>query len=188
MRVGVFVPARPLPRPVGLIWGAWTLLIAAGFIADAAGLRLNTTASMPLGLWRITPANRSLHAGDIVLLCPPDVAVFREAAARGYIPRGRCAGGFAPLIKPVAAIAGDVVSVGADGVAVNGAPITGTAPLDRDSAGRPLQPLLPGRYAVATGEVWLVSAHIARSWDSRYFGAAATANILGLARPVWVLR
>ncbi len=188
MWVGVFVSARPLPRSVGLIWVAWALLTAVVFIADAAGLRLNTTVSMPLGLWRITPAGRSLHAGDIVMLCPPDVAVFREAVVRGYIPRGRCAGGFAPLIKPVAAIAGDVVSVGADGVAVNGAPIAGTAPLDRDTAGRPLQPLLPGRYAVATGEVWLVSGHIARSWDSRYFGAVATANILGLARPVWVLR
>lgn len=169
-----------------LVWGAFALIAAAGWGAHAAGFRVNTTPSMPLGLWQVEAPHRAPHAGDIVLVCPPDGPVFREAAARGYLPRGSCPGGFEPLIKPVAAVAGDVVTLTAEGVTVNGAPIPATAPLATDTIGRPLRPMASGRYPVAERQVWLVSAHTPRSWDSRYFGALPAANILGVARPVLV--
>ncbi len=51
----------------------------------------------------------AIARGDIVSICPPDTAVFRAARARGYVPYGRCPGGYEPLLKPVAAIAGDIV-------------------------------------------------------------------------------
>jgi type IV secretory pathway protease TraF len=37
------------------------------------------------------------------------------------------------------------------------------------------------------GQVWLLSGHDPRSFDSRYFGAIPTANVRGVARPLWVL-
>lgn len=177
-----------LPRSVRLLWGAWALIAAAGFALHQAGFRVNTTPSMPLGLWRIQALQAALHSGDVVLACPPDQAVFREAAARGYLPPGSCPSGLEPLLKPVAAVEGDVVAVTADGLAVNGAPLPGTASLAADTAGRPLRPLSPGRYTVSEGHVWLVSAHSPRSWDSRYFGAVPAANIQGVVRPAWVWR
>jgi len=84
---------------------------------------------------------------------PPDLSFtswidrqINEAAERGYIPAGACPGGHEPLVKPVAAVAGDRVTVTALGIAVNGEPIAQSAPLDEDSAGRPLRPVPAGAY------------------------------------------
>ena len=85
-------------------------------------------------------------------------------------------------------MAGDRVTVTALGIAVNEEPIAQSAPLDEDSAGRPLRPVPAGAYSVPAGEVWLLSGHDPRSFDSRYFGAVPTANIQGIARPVWVIQ
>jgi type IV secretory pathway protease TraF len=71
---------------------------------------------------------------------------------------------------------------------VNGEPVADTAQLDEDSDGRPLRPIPAGVYSVPAGAVWLLSGHDPRSFDSRYFGAVPTANIQGIARPVWVIQ
>ena len=154
--------------------------------ADVAGLRINRTPSMPRGLWRVVAVHRQPRDGDIVTICPPDTALTRLGAARGYLPPGPCPGGYEPLVKPIAATMGDCVVVSADGVSVNGRTLPGTAPLAHDSAGRPLPPFPPGIYQVRPGDLWLLSDHDPRSFDSRYFGPALAANVLGVARPVWV--
>ncbi len=89
---------------------------------------------------------------------------------------GSCAGGVQRVLKPVAAVAGDVVV--SDGVAVNGHRSRGVCPRDVDSAGRALPHPARGRYLVAPGELWLVSRRVANSWDSRYLGPD-----LGVAGP-----
>jgi conjugative transfer signal peptidase TraF len=157
-------------------------------LAGAAGLRVNASASMPWGLWRVAATEAPFERGEIVSVCPPDGAAIREAARRGYLPAGPCPGGYEPLVKPVAAIAGDLVKITAAGVAVNGEPMADTAQLGEDSAGRPLQPIPAGTYRVPAGAVWLLSGHDPRSFDSRYFGAVPAANIQGIARPVWVIQ
>jgi conjugative transfer signal peptidase TraF len=166
---------------------AATLMIGM-VLAGAAGLRVNTTASMPRGLWRVEATEAQVERGAIVSVCPPDGAAIREAARRGYLPAGPCPGSHEPLVKPVAAIAGDLVTISAAGVAVNGEPMADTAPLGEDSAGRPLRPIPAGTYRVPAGAVWLLSGHDPRSFDSRYFGAVPAANIQGVARPVWVIQ
>jgi conjugative transfer signal peptidase TraF len=155
--------------------------------ANAAGLRFNETPSMPLGLWRVAGAHAPVRRGDIVAVCPPETDAVRVAAERGYIPTGHCAGGYKPLLKPVAATGGDVVAISAAGVAVNGQEVPATAQLALDSAGRPLKPVSVGSYRVAPGEIWLLSGYDPRSFDSRYFGPVPVANVQGIARPVWVL-
>lgn len=155
-------------------------------VGEAAGLRVNATASMPRGLWQVR-AGAPVRRGDIVAICPPDRADIREAAGRGYIPPGRCPGGCEPLIKPVAALGGDVVTVTAGGIIVNGDPVANTRPLTRDEAGRTLHPFPAGTYRVPHRELWLLAGHDPRSFDSRYFGAAPRANVIGVARPLWVL-
>jgi conjugative transfer signal peptidase TraF len=157
-------------------------------LAGVAGLRVNATASMPRGIWRVEAPGPQVERGEIVSVCLPESAAIREAARRGYIPVGACPGGYEPLVKPVAAIAGDLVSVTAHGIAVNGEPVADTAQLDEDSDGRPLRPIPAGVYSVPAGAVWLLSGHDPRSFDSRYFGAVPTANIQGIARPVWVIQ
>src|SRR2546425_13272338 len=67
-----------------LVWwlGSPVALLAAGWLA---GLRLNLTGSLPVGLYL---ASRAVPArGAIVLAClPPRVAAF--ARDRGEVPRG----------------------------------------------------------------------------------------------------
>jgi len=157
-------------------------------VARAAGLRVNTTPSMPIGLWMVTAASPSPSRGDIVAVCLPDNDPAREAFRRGYIGAGSCPGSAEPLVKPVAAIGGDMVAVSAAGIAVNGTPISNTASLSRDEAGRPLQRVPAGLYRVPSGELWLLSGHDPRSFDSRYFGAVPIAGVRGIASPIWVLQ
>lgn len=151
--------------------------------AYAAGYRVNTTASMPLGLWRVLPA-KTIARGDVVWVCPPENSIFREARRFGFVPAGFCKGDFNPLLKPVAAIAGDEVRVRDNGIYVNGELLPNSAPAVRDAMGRRL-PRVPRRdFVVKPGQVWLISTYNPASFDSRYFGPLDTSLIVGHAEPV----
>ena len=180
-------PARRLRRRAALaVCAAGALLMGTLLTAWGVGLRVNDTASMPQGLWQVGAVNAPLRRGEIVAVCPPETPPIREAAARGYLPAGNCSGGYEPLVKPVAAVAGDLVTVRPQGIAVDGEPVEHTTQLVQDSVGRPLRPVPAGTYPVLPGQIWLLSGHDPRSFDSRYFGPVPTANVRGVARPVWV--
>ena len=150
--------------------------------AELAGLRYNSTPSVPLGLYR--EADRPAGRGSLVFFCL-DEARARFALGRGYVKPGRdCPGGTSPLLKSIAAIPGDHVVVEAGGVTVNGNPARNSAPRPRDSAGRPLAAADGGE--VPPGTVWILSEHSPASYDSRYFGAVPVDQILAAAAPVVV--
>jgi conjugative transfer signal peptidase TraF len=163
-----------------------TLCVAAGmlgvFFAAGwfGGLRINTTPSEPLGLWRIIPLTRSVLPGETVFVCPPDNAAMREARQRGYLRPGLCTGGFGPLIKTVIAVSGQRVDV-TDHIAVEGVPIPGSRIIGADGQGRSLRHDRSGM--VPPGQVYLHSDFIG-SWDSRYFGPVPVSGVLGLAQEV----
>ena len=157
--------------------GMFGVLFAAGW---SGGLRINTTPSEPLGLWRIVPLTRSVLPGDTVFVCPPDNAAMREARQRGYLRPGLCPGGFGPLIKTVIAVAGQRVDV-TDRVAIDGVPIPRSRIIERDAQGRSLRHNQSGM--VPPGQVYLHSGFIG-SWDSRYFGPVPVSGVLGLAQEV----
>lgn len=177
------IAGRPL-----VACAAGATLLTALEMAYAAGLRINTTPSMPGGLWMNASARTVPKRDDIVTVCLPDGAAFRQAMHRGYIEAGSCPDGAEPLVKPVAAVSGDLVTVSANGISVNAMPIANSAPLARDEAGRVLYAVPTGSYRVAPDEVWLLSDRDPRSFDSRYFGAVPVGNVLGVAHPLWVLR
>lgn len=163
-----------------------TLFVAAGLLivffaaGRIGGLRINTTPSEPLGLWRIIPLTRSARSGETVFVCPPDNAAMREARQRGYLRTGLCPGGFGPLIKTVIAVAGQRVDV-TDRIAIDGVPIPRSRIIEKDGQGRPLRQDQSGE--VQPGEVYLHSDFIG-SWDSRYFGPVPVSGVLGLAQEV----
>ena len=136
---------------------------------------------MPVGLWRLRPVGESLQRGQIVSICPPDRAVVRDARWRGYIGSGGCPGGYEPLLKPIAAIPGDVVTVDANGIAVNGRSLANSAALTLDGRERAIQSLGHGTYTVSPGELWLISTFHPASFDSRYFGPVSGALVQGIA-------
>jgi conjugative transfer signal peptidase TraF len=154
-------------------------------VAHGAGLRVNTTSSVPIGLWEIAAGRMRPARGDVVAVCLPAEPA-RQAEERNYVAAGDCPDGVEPLVKPVAAIGGDLVVVSTGGITVNGVSVANTVPLTQDEAGRALRSVMPGSYRVAPAELWLASGHNPRSFDSRYFGAVPIANVLGVARPLWV--
>jgi conjugative transfer signal peptidase TraF len=171
-----------------MLCAAGATVLTALATAYQAGLRVNSTPSMPIGLWAIGAARTVLTRGDVVTVCLPDGAALRQAMQRGYIATGTCPYKAEPLVKPIAAVSGDLVTVSAHGISVNAAPIANTAPLAQDEAGRTLHPVLQGTYRVASDEIWLLSGLDPRSFDSRYFGAVPVANVLGVAHPLWLVR
>lgn len=176
---------RRLGKRLGVYaFAAAALIGAAGAAAYYGGLRINTTESMPVGLW-IVAAGAVIERGQVVSVCPVPGTVMAMAKERGYVPSGVCPGHYEPLIKPVAAIAGDVVTVTTEGVAVNGVVVPNTRQALADGAGRPMPRITPGEYPVASGTVWILSSYNAASFDSRYFGPLPVTNIEGVARPLF---
>lgn len=92
-------------------------LITAGLILTLTGLRINTSNSIPKGLYWIS-AEKNLK-NQYVIFCPKDTELFREALHRGFINKGFCPGGFGYLMKKVVALEGDFVSSTETGVFVN---------------------------------------------------------------------
>jgi conjugative transfer signal peptidase TraF len=162
-------------------------LLASGSLAYMLGLRINTSSSVPAGLWRETAIHRPLERGDIVAVCPGLSEAFRLAKARGYLGSGWCGEAHDEVIfKPIAAVPGDDVEVSSSAIVVNGTPLPHSARLEADSSGRPLPVLPSGLRVVGQGSVWLLSQSNAQSFDSRYFGAVETRQIRGLLEPVLV--
>jgi conjugative transfer signal peptidase TraF len=161
----------------------WCGLIAALALACLAAemimpphLRLvwNVSASAPLGLYRVTRQG-DVRRGDMVIARVP--AVFRQMAAdRDYIPAN------VPLVKRVAGISGDricaigrIITINRRSVAVR---------READSVGRPL-PRWRGCLSLRGGELLLLMARTPNSFDGRYFGASAAADVLGRATLLW---
>jgi conjugative transfer signal peptidase TraF len=161
-----------------------TGLIAVGVLAAAAaGVRLNVTPSVPVGLYYQSPAPQHPTRGSLVVVCldprEPQVAA---AIARGYLPVGDCPAGVAPLLKPVAGVPGDRIVVDAHGVTVNGALQPGSAPLSQDPQGRPLQPSTT-HYVIQPDQVLLLTKQPS-SFDGRYLGPVTAHSIRAEARPL----
>ena len=169
---------------LALVGGCFAALAALGG-GWAAGLRINTTASMPRGIWRVVPGE--VRRGDAVVLCLASTVAAEIGRQRGYLGPGACPDGAEPLVQPIVALAGDRVLVGPDGIGVNEQALPGTAQLTHDSAGRVLEAVAHGAFVVRPGEVWAVATHDPRSWDSRYWGAIPASAIVARAVPMWVL-
>ncbi|MDF3625951.1 S26 family signal peptidase [Brytella acorum] len=150
-------------------------IIATASLHVTPRLLWNETASVPVGLYRLRPGS-TLHVGDIAAIRLPA----REAmllATRGYLPLG------VPLLKPVAALPGQVVCRSRDAITIDGETI-GVA-LARDHRGR-LLPVWRGCHRLAADEVFVMNIAEPRSLDGRYFGPLPTASVIGRATPLWL--
>ena len=158
------------------------ILVGIFQLFGAVGLRINTSLSLPLGLY-ITTADTT---ASLVEFCPAEPFA-TLAIVRGYRDRGTCKDGAAPLMKPVVANSGDVVDVSERGISVNGKLLSNTGPLSKDTKGRRLESWPAGNYIVAPGTVWVASSYHPRSFDSRYFGPISIAAIRGRLRALLTL-
>jgi conjugative transfer signal peptidase TraF len=154
---------------------AAALACVPAFVPIRPALIWNATASTPVGLYRLRPAN-GLHVRELVAAMPPEpIASF--LAHGGFLPRG------VPLLKHIAALAGQIVCRAGDTVTVDGA-VIGKAH-DLDSRGRPL-PRWSSCRTLTRDEVFLMNPAVPDSLDGRYFGPLPASSIVGQAIPVWL--
>lgn len=134
----------------------------------------NTSASVPVGLYRIVPAGK-IEVTDLAVVMPPDeLAAFLDE--RGYLPRGL------PLIKRVLALSGTTVCRSGAEIVTYGTTYGQARALD--TRGRPL-PVWQGCRTLSDGEAFFMNWDSPDSFDSRYFGPLPVSAIVARAVPVW---
>jgi conjugation peptidase TraF. Serine peptidase. MEROPS family S26C len=147
----------------------------------AAGLRINTTKSIPVGLYKISV--KAPEKGDYVIFCPPEKPIFSLAHKRGYIGSGFCPGGYGEMMKQILAAKGDEVSYRNEGVYVNGRLLPFSKPLSVDPSGREL-PAVREVQRLDDTELLLMTDRSPASFDARYFGAIAKSQVISTILPV----
>ena len=158
--------------------------VAVPFVAGIVGVRINLTASVPVGLYFVS----SNPDSQFIEFCPPE-PFGSLSVERGYrAASSACPDGGEALLKPVVAREGNQVEVSSRGISVNGSLIPNTAAKTLNTEGRPLSPWPFGSYQVEPGTVWVASTYNRRSFDSRYFGAIRVVDIRHLLRPLWTGR
>lgn len=152
-----------------LILSAWGL-----------GYRINSTSSLPRGLYQLT--HLPIEKGAIVGACA-NHKVLSLALSRGYLSPGCCScDGSSPLMKRVAALSGDVIRITDEGVFVNGKLAPNSRPLQIDSNGHAM-PIAYGCYTLGSNQVLLLSDS-PKGFDGRYFGPVAKSDIFAVVKPV----
>jgi len=151
--IGVGYPGVT-PMPTKLIW--------------------NATASAPIGVYIIVPADR-IEVPELVAVMPP-APLAHFMVARGYVGRG------VPLLKRVAGLPGQRVCRTGRTITVDAIEM-GEA-LERDRMGRDL-PAWEGCRVIVLGELFLMNWDVLDSLDGRYFGPIPSSSVIGRAVPLW---
>lgn len=144
-----------------VLWASIAALFRSG------RLILNTTGSVPRGLWWVSGGR--IQRGDTVTV---PISAFRSTS---WVPeaywRKNSWGKPKAFLKRVAGFPGEVVEAAEYGlIRVAGKVVKNSAPLSADRAGRPLR-AFPLPVTLASDEVWLLSDS-PRGFDSRYLGPA----------------
>lgn len=137
------------------------------------GYCLNLTPSEPVGIYRV--AAGGAERGVLIWLKQPTGPA--AAVLHRYAPAN------IPLIKRVAAVAGDIVQVGTSGVHIDGTLWPDSAPLASDAEGHSFRAYPLGIYCIPAGQLWVMSEH-PRGIDSRYFGPVAQTSVISRLVPV----
>lgn len=164
----------------GAVMTTYFAVMASGLSAlfhPSPRLIWNASASVPVGLYRVQPAE-PFHIGELVVAMPPE-PLASYLADRGYLPEG------VPLLKHILALAGQNVCRTGDTITVDGATV-GQA-LASDWRGRNL-PVWQGCQALSAGSVFLMNLQSEHSLDGRYFGPLSTSVVIARAVPLWIRR
>ncbi|HEY9578496.1 MAG TPA: S26 family signal peptidase [Rhizorhapis sp.] len=149
------------------------LVLLSAVLPPAPRLVWNASASAPQGLYAVTPG-AWVEPGEMVIARVP-LRYRQLAAARRYLPMN------VPLVKRVAAYAGDRVCASGLGIFVNGRRVAERRVTDR--MGRPM-PMWEGCTVLRGRQLFLLMDHPA-SFDGRYFGPTEAADVIGKARLIW---
>jgi conjugative transfer signal peptidase TraF len=177
-------PIRRFSLSTGRKWRVWVGI--GGLIAPICALVAtihwpprpillwNATSSSPVGLYWLSSPDR-IKSGDHVAAWAPYWAR-TLGSKRRYIPLN------VPLVKRVAAVAGDEICVHGQTIFLNGAPAARRR--KEDALGRPM-PIWEGCERLGNGEYFLFDPGQPDAFDGRYFGITGSEEIIGRARLIW---
>ena len=149
------------PLAASILWKAPVLLV------------WNASASAPIGLYRVH-ASGPIDRGDMVVAWIPEPAR-SVAASRRYVPAN------VPLVKRVAAAAGDRVCAGGSDIWINGRRFAARRKFD---PARRAMPRWTGCRRLSSAE-FLLLMDSPLSFDGRYFGVTYRSDIVGRAELLW---
>ena len=172
LRAGKTRRFRLKRRLVLLATGVFIVLLSA-VSPPAPRLVWNASASAPVGPYLVTPGAPIAPSDMVVARIPQRYR--RLAADRHYLPMN------VPLVKRVAAYAGDEVCALGQEIFINGRWTVGRR--RADGRGRPM-PLWSGCVRLHGGQIFLLMDDPA-SFDGRYFGPTEASDVVGRARLLW---
>lgn len=164
---------RPAVLPLAATLAGIALVGFSAIAHPQPRLVWNVSTSAPIGLYRVVSG--APERGDFILVRLLK-SIEKLAAIRGYLPAG------VPLIKRIAAVAGDDVCAFDGAIIVNGEIVARQRKVDR--AGRSLPRWNECRELVQ-GEFFLLG-DAPDSFDSRYFGPVTSARVIGRLAPLWI--
>lgn len=164
---------RKLTRRMTAMAVGSVVLLGSAVLPPTPRLVWNTSASAPIGLYAVASGSLA-EPGDMVIARVPE-PWRRLAATRRYLPMN------VPLVKRVAAAAGDEVCALGQEIFVNGRSVAGRQVAD--GAGRAM-PSWSGCVRLRGRQLFLLMDAPA-SFDGRYFGATEGADVIGKARLLW---
>ena len=176
---------------IGSIGILLVLGTASAWMIHDERLTFNWTPCVPVGVYQDITLSKPLHDGEWVSLCPPISASVKQEIRHDWLMRSAssaCADHLVPFIKHVVAVPGQIVTLSAQGMAVDGHLIPRTtvqpiAPVPNQNVHLIHYPF--GTYTVKKGTFWEFANDNKWAFDSRYYGPIPDNNILSGARPIW---
>jgi conjugative transfer signal peptidase TraF len=169
------VARRKLQRRAMLATAFVAITLSPIALSPTPRLVWNTTASAPIGLYWIGPADDLARDDLVVARLAPGAG--QIASDRAYLPLG------VPVVKHVGGVPGDRICGSAAAVTIDGRMIARR--LRSDSRGRPL-PAWLGCMTLRSDQVLLVNPAVPDSFDGRYFGPTGRRLVIGRAHPLWL--
>lgn len=160
---------------------AVTIFIVILFLFVKDSIVINTSSSIPMGIYSIKPIIAPLKQHDLVALCLNN-SDQDFGLSRGYIHTGSRCNGSTPLLKSIIAIPGDNVTLTNKDIIVNGR-VYSLPTQKYDSQHRTLPSWPRGSYK-NTQRFWVIGTNSKNSWDSRFFGPIPLAQIKYLIIPL----
>lgn len=159
------------------------LLLATIYLASH--IFRNMTQSEPLGYY-FSATFLPIKKGNLILTCLTKQdykSVFNNLGLKDV--KGECPDGMPYLLKRVAGVEGDIVSVNNNYIYINGVKQANSIQY-QEGRGVPLYPL-PANYIheLQTNE-YFVLGHTVHSVDSRYFGVINRLDVFSRAIPIYL--
>lgn len=143
-------------------------LMALPFIMISASSSyiINTSISIPKGIYKIENSKSNLKNGDLISFCLNDSEFLKFALHFKFIEKkynGKWCNGIQPILKPIVAMQGDKVSITSQGIEVNGIILKNTKPIPA------IHSMSEMKNVILKENEYIVASEEENGFDSRYY-------------------